>query len=741
MQRRKVLLTLAAFLFAAAFSLVMATFVGGALESRSERHSQRALNNAGFDWVEASADGLLVTLTGTAPTEAMRFRAAKVVADTVGASRVIDRMEVTPARALTAPHFSLELLRNDDGVSIIGLVPAAWEGEDFVTAADGLSGQELTNMIETADFPAPEGWDQAITFGFEALKTLPRSKISISATQVKITAIADSPDQKAGFERALNRVRPRGLNIVTEISAPRPVITPFTLRFVIEEGAARFDACAADSERARARILSAARQAGIEGSPGCVIGLGAPSPRWADAAVQSIAALAKLGAGSITMSDVDLTLIADSSVLQSEFDRVVGELTTALPDVFSLKATLTPREQRAEGPAQFTGVLTAEGKVQLRGRLADDRMKTVVEAFARARFGAENVYIATRQEDTLPHGWGLRVLAGLAALSELNSGGLLVEPELVAVKGETGNQGARAEISRLLSNRLGQGAEFRVDVTYNERLDPTRGLPSAHDCLKFAETILGARQIKFAPGSKTLEGDSLKIVEDLAAALKDCREVQLEIGGHTDSQGRAESNLALSQERADAVLQKLAELGTDVSEMSARGYGASQPLADNGTEAGRDANRRIAVKLLNEIETRPSLRDLLREIEPEDDGEALPDATTGDEDAELIPEGEEPMGEAGDLEVGSDGELPPTEEAPAPAPPAEPETESATPPAPEAASQDPADPVPEADREADTETGTGAAPEAGTETAPEAVDDGLWTPHPDVENLRPRPRK
>ncbi|RRH78562.1 OmpA family protein [Falsigemmobacter faecalis] len=720
MQRRKALLTLAAFLFAAAFSLVMATFVGGALESRSERHSLRALNAAGFDWVEVSADGLLVTLTGTAPTEAIRFRAAKVVADTVGASRVIDQIEVTPARALTAPHFSLELLRNDDGVSIIGLVPTAWEGEAFVTAADSLSEQDLTNMIETADFPPPEGWDPAIAFGFEALKTLPRSKISISATQVKITAIADSPDQKAGFERALNRVRPRGLNVVTEISAPRPVITPFTLRFVIEDGKARFDACAADTERARARILTAARQAGAEDNPSCVIGLGTPSPSWADAAVQSIGALAKLGAGSVTISDVDLTLIADSTVLQSEFDRVVGELTTALPDVFSLKATLTPREQASTGPAQFTGILAADGKLQLRGRLADDRMKTVVEAYARARFGAENVYIATRQEDTLPQGWGLRVLAGLAALSELNSGGLLVEPDLVAVKGETGSQGARAEISRLLSNRLGQGAEFRVDVTYNERLDPTRGLPSAHDCLKFAENILGARQIKFAPGSKQLEGDSLKIVEDMAAALKDCREVQLEIGGHTDSQGRAESNLALSQERADAVLEKLAELGTDVSEMSARGYGASQPLADNGTEAGRDANRRIAVKLLNEIETRPSLRDLLRELEQEDDGEALPDAITGDETDDLIPEGEEPMGEAGDLEVGSDGEVTPAEEE-EPASPAETSVDAEPAPAPEETAQEPADTAPE--------------------TAPEAVDDGLWTPHPEVENLRPRPRQ
>jgi len=730
MQRRKALLTLAAFLFAAAFSLVMATFVGGALESRSERHSARALNNAGFDWVEVSADGLLVTLTGTAPTEAMRFRAAKVVADTVGASRVIDRMEVTPAKALTAPRFSLELLRNDDGVSIIGLVPAAWEGEDFVTAADGLSEHDLTNMIETADFPPPEGWDQAITFGFEALKTLPRSKISISAQQVKITAIADSPDQKAGFERALNRVRPRGLNVVTEISAPRPVITPFTLRFVIEDGKARFDACAADTERARARILTAARQAGAEDNPLCVIGLGTPSPSWADAAVHSIGALAKLGAGSVTISDVDLTLIADSSVLQSEFDRVVGELTTALPDVFSLKATLTPREQQAEGPAQFTGILAADGKLQLRGRLSDDRMKTVVEAYARARFGAENVYIATRQEDTLPHGWGLRVLAGLAALSELNSGGLLVEPELVAVKGETGSQAARAEISRLLSNRLGQGAEFRVDVSYNERLDPTRGLPSAHDCLKFAETILGTRQIKFAPGSHKLEGDSLKVVEELAAALKDCREVQLEIGGHTDLQGRAESNLALSQERADAVLEKLAELGTDVSKMSARGYGAAQPLADNGTEAGRDANRRIAVKLLNEIETRPSLRDLLREIEPEDDGEALPDAVTGDEAGDLIPDGEEPMGEAGDLEVGSDGEIAPA--ADADTPPAEPEAEAG---AEESARPEEAAPAPVPDIPSEEPA------DSASETAPETVDDGLWTPHPEVENLRPRPRK
>lgn len=726
MRRKTILLTLVAFLFAGVFSASMATLVGNALESRSERHSLRALTNAGVDWVSAEADGLLVTLTGTAPSEAARFRAAKIVADTIGSSRVNDQMEVTPAKAIQAPRFSLELLRNDDGVSVIGLVPSEWESADFLRAANALNANELTNMVETSSFPVPEGWDEAIEFGLHALSTLPRSKISIAADVIRVTAIADSPEQKANFERSLNRARPAGVPITIEISAPRPVITPFTLRFVVENGQPRFDACAADTERARSRIAVAAREAGVDDTPFCTIGLGAPSPRWSDAAVLVIEAMSKLGAGSVTISDVDITLIADSTVLQSEFDRVVGELNTALPDVFSLRATLTPRPQAdtPEGPAQFTGILDEAGRLQLRGRLTDEQMKKVVEAFAHARFGVENVYIATRQDESLPTSWGLRVLAGLAALSQVNNGGLLVEPGLVAVRGETGNQGARAEISRLLSDRLGQGQEFRVDVTYNPRMDASLGLPSPQECLSRARDVLTKGQIKFAPGKNVLEGESLNVVFGLVAALKDCDGAKIEVGGHTDSQGRAESNLALSQERADAVLTKLAELGVNVEDMRARGYGASQPIADNKTEAGREANRRIALRLLDAPEEEAlTLRDILRELEPEDDGEALPDAETSEsaapeapEEAPLIAmppeeeipmaEGDEPMGEAGDL-----GGEP---EAPTPAPEAEqapePEAEPAAEPAPEA--ENPTDPV----------------------------DPGGWTAHPEMEGLRPNRR-
>jgi OOP family OmpA-OmpF porin len=72
----------------------------------------------------------------------------------------------------------------------------------------------------------------------------------------------------------------------------------------------------------------------------------------------------------------------------------------------------------------------------------------------------------------------------------------------------------------------------------------------------------------------------------------------MEIGGHTDAQGSEEGNRALSQTRAEAVLLALQGRQVDVSALTAVGYGESRPIADNETEAGREANRRIEFTLL-----------------------------------------------------------------------------------------------------------------------------------------------
>lgn len=602
------LTTPAAFLAAAVLATLAAWWAVSVIESRSEASVADMIRREGLSWATVRADGLQVRLYGTAPNEAQRFRAMNLTASLVDSGRIRDLMEVTPASAIVAPRFSVELLRNDDGISLIGLVPTS-SGEDALaeSVAAIAKGARITDMLEQADFPMPEGWQTSVDFGLAALRMLPRSKISIAADRVAITAIANSEAEKRRFETDIARARPAELAVDIDISAPRPVLTPFTLRFVKDSSSARFDACSVDTEAARERIVAAAVAAGMSGKADCTIGLGVPTPRWAEGVEAGIKAVAALGAGSITFSDADVSLQATVETPQATFDRAVGELQAALPDVFSLKATLPekPKATTSDGPPEFTAALSKEGRVELRGRLTDESLRDAVSNFARARFGADAVYTATRLDPELPDGWAVRVLAGLDSLGELSEGTLLVRADTVEVTGLTGNTRASAEIARLLSGQLGQGQDFKVDVRYVEALDPTAALPTPQECVTDLNAVLARKKIAFAPGSAEIEAEARETMDALADILKRCPDIPMEIAGHTDSQGSEGGNLALSQARADAVLVSLQGRRVLVGALVSTGYGETRPIADNKTEEGREANRRIEFTLLGDGEETP----------------------------------------------------------------------------------------------------------------------------------------
>lgn len=594
------LATAAAFAAAAFVALLFAWASVLLMERISERAVRSRLLTEGITFVTVEADGLRLILTGTAPNEAGRYRVINLAGAVIDSSRIRDQMEVTPARAIEAPRFSLEMLRNDDGIQLIGLLPEGDTKDSLMAEVEALQPDtELQDMLETAAYDPPATWSPALDFARKALALLPRSKITVDAKAVKITAIAGSDAEKRSFEAALAEGQPQGVSVSYEISAPRPVITPFTLRFVIDEQGPRFDACAVDTEKARLRIVAAATAAGALGRQTCVIGLGVPSPSWAAASEAGIKAVAELKAGTITFKDADVSLEAAASVPQAEFDRVVGELEAALPDVFSLTATLEKAENAALGPAEFTAVLVKDsGKVELRGRLADEVQRAAVDSFAKAAFGSGNVYQATRLDAELPEGWPVRVLAGLQALSELEYGRLLVRADLVEVKGVTGSQSARARIAQVLSEELGQGKTYKVDVTYDAELDPVAALPTPQECVEDVAAVLARKKITFTPGSAEIDAAASGVMEALAKALKRCGGVKMEIAGHTDAQGSEEGNRALSQARAEAVLLALQGRQVDVSGLTAKGYGESHPIAENKTEMGREANRRIEFTLV-----------------------------------------------------------------------------------------------------------------------------------------------
>lgn len=102
----------------------------------------------------------------------------------------------------------------------------------------------------------------------------------------------------------------------------------------------------------------------------------------------------------------------------------------------------------------------------------------------------------------------------------------------------------------------------------------------------------------FETGKATLEPESYTVLDELVAYLNRKDDERIELGGHTDNVGSAASNNKLSYDRANTVREYLVSKGINPDRVTAKGYGFTQPIADNKTEAGRAQNRRTEVKIL-----------------------------------------------------------------------------------------------------------------------------------------------
>lgn len=125
-------------------------------------------------------------------------------------------------------------------------------------------------------------------------------------------------------------------------------------------------------------------------------------------------------------------------------------------------------------------------------------------------------------------------------------------------------------------------ASYEVEV----RIDPPR------------EIVL--ENVLFETGKANLKPSSHKALNDLVEVMRLKSTMVIEIQGHTDNVGSDEANMKLSQERAETVRKYLLGKGVATSRVQSRGYGATRPVADNSTEAGRAKNRRTQLKVISQ---------------------------------------------------------------------------------------------------------------------------------------------
>ncbi len=105
----------------------------------------------------------------------------------------------------------------------------------------------------------------------------------------------------------------------------------------------------------------------------------------------------------------------------------------------------------------------------------------------------------------------------------------------------------------------------------------------------------------FETGRSELKGGVVSNVARLAAFLTQYPDRTVIIEGHTDSVGSTDSNLGLSQRRADAVKSYLIAQGVSASRLQASGMGEGSPVSGNDSNTGRQQNRRVEVIIVNTV--------------------------------------------------------------------------------------------------------------------------------------------
>lgn len=104
--------------------------------------------------------------------------------------------------------------------------------------------------------------------------------------------------------------------------------------------------------------------------------------------------------------------------------------------------------------------------------------------------------------------------------------------------------------------------------------------------------------VHFDTDKASLRPDSYTQLNELLEYLQRHSTTNIEIAGHTDNTGTAAHNSKLSQDRANTIRDYLVKKGIKANRVTAKGYGDSQPVADNATEEGRQLNRRTEVRIL-----------------------------------------------------------------------------------------------------------------------------------------------
>jgi OOP family OmpA-OmpF porin len=382
--------------------------------------------------------------------------------------------------------------------------------------------------------------------------------------------------------RGVRRVYTRGIVTTPDATAAVPaveLVSPeVTLAF--DDGVVTVSGTVPDRTTADAIVDAAVARWGSEQVVDEVgVSSNTSGAAWLAGIVSAVSGVDALREGSIAIGPAGV-LVQGSVTAADTVTDVEETLTAAFGPEVPLENRLEVVVLAAPG---FVAELLDDGMVSLGGVMPDQASIDAIAVGASGVYGSDAVVneMSVGLEIASP-AYLSSLPATFGAIEGLNPWRFTVEAGQAELTGLAVSEAAvLGTASRLETVFAGTG----LTIDNQAAVDPAAVATVLTDLLKGTAT--------FRVASAELSLDATVLLDEAIDILADNTATVLIVEGHTDDVGSEEDNLALSEERAQAVVDYLVAGGIDAARLTAIGYGESRPIASNDTAEGRSENRRI----------------------------------------------------------------------------------------------------------------------------------------------------
>ena len=410
---------------------------------------------------------------------------------------------------------------------------------------------------------------------------LDKTRIAVDGRDVSLAADAFSEEGRRDAVMAVETVP--GVRLVDDRTRLVPEAKPFVWN--AERDVVRVTLSgSAPLPSMKSRLTEVARKevGGAEVADQMGLARGAP-PRFEAAATLLLDQIGKLKEGKITITDTKVNLSGMARDLGGR--EAIAAALKSLPEGFSIAANDVKAPpyifQAYKDPVAATVTLT--------GYVPDNTIHAAIATSAARKFFTEKVVDNLKASVGAPGSFNTAVIAALGALSRLSTGTLVVSDREVKLSGDALYEAAANDIRAGLGKDFPKNWQYKPEITVKPAAGPVDGTV----CQQLFTDLLAKGKIRFAAKRADIDPDSAAILDHLIETALRCPTTNVEVAGHTDADGEGGFNRALSEKRAQAVIDYLVKAGLPASRFTAIGHGSTQPVAGNDTDDGKAQNRRI----------------------------------------------------------------------------------------------------------------------------------------------------